>query len=95
MARLTAKAAGKFKEILAEQDYKDAAIRLGRRPVEPDSFEHYIDFIPESKVNMLEDIVNVTNGVLVVIRRSDESSVNDLTIDYMDSPEGFIFYSGK
>lgn len=95
MARITPSAAVEFSRIFSELGYEDAAIRLGIRPREPDSTEYYIDFIPDSRINAMNDLIQVSNGVMIVVRIEDEEMFDKVKIDYIDQPPGFVFGGGK
>ena len=70
---------------------KMPAIRFGVRPIEPDSMEHYIDFIPDKRLNLLNDVIQVSNGVMIAVRREDERLFEKILIDYIEEPPGFVF----
>jgi Fe-S cluster assembly iron-binding protein IscA len=93
MVKITETAANKLQEIFDVTGFEEpVAIRLGMRPGKQGT-EQFFEFVAASSVNPLGEVILYTNGIQVFVDRNNEHRYKKLVIDYLDSPEGFIFES--
>lgn len=85
---ITAKAAEKFKAILAEEGKSGWGLRFGEKAAGCSGFEFYLDFSEKAKP---EDMVIQSQGIEIHIHSKSSSKLMGSVIDYVDGLQGAGF----